>query len=57
MESAFGSHPQKQLFETLDAWKATYPGAEFKEETPKEHVERKMKRWVENNILGPSLYL
>jgi hypothetical protein len=43
-------YPTKESFETLEAWKAKYPSAEFKEETAKEKEAKKRSTWLENDL-------
>ena len=48
-------YPAKETFETLEAWKAKYPSAEFKEETAKEKEVKKHRTWIDND-LSANLY-
>lgn len=43
-------YPSKEKFETEDAWKSKYEGAEFKEEDKKSSSHKKRKAWVENHL-------
>ena len=43
-------YPSKETFESLQAWKSKYPFALFREERPKQKQERKLARWVENEL-------
>jgi hypothetical protein len=43
-------YPTKETFETLEAWKAKYPSAEFKEETAKEKEVKKHRTWIDNDL-------
>jgi hypothetical protein len=43
-------YPSKESFENLEAWKAKYPSAEFKEETPKEKEVKKRRTAIENDL-------
>lgn len=43
-------YPEKTTFESLQAWKAKYPFALFREETQKKKQERKLARWIENEL-------